>query len=233
MVGQAMASRFEGSVPQAIWIVGNVGVTGSMLTFPGMSDESIIYFSSKDNNEEALTLFDSLGMQVWLQVEPGHAPMEKLIDIVLSKYGHHPSVIGFGVDVEWYKSTDTPEGEAITDEEATQWLAAIRAHNPNYRLFLKHWEQEKMPPTVRDGLVFVDDSQQFESFDAMVNEFAEWGNAFAPAPVAFQFGYYSDRTWWKELADPPAEIGKAIVEAAPNTEALFWVDFTALEVFPP
>jgi hypothetical protein len=135
--------------------------------------------------------------------------------------------------VEWYKSTDTPEGEAITDEEATQWLAAIRAHNPNYRLFLKHWEQEKMPPTVRDGLVFVDDSQMFESFDSMVNEFADWGKAFAPAPVAFQFGYYSDRTWWKELADPPAEIGKAIVEAAPNTEALFWVDFTALEVFPP
>lgn len=232
-VGQEMAAKFPGSVPQTIWIVGNVGVRGSSLTFPGLTDVPNIYFSSKDNNEEALTLFDQLGMQAWLQVEPGHAPMETLIDIVLEKYGHHPSVIGMGVDVEWYKSTDTPEGEAVTDEDAAAWLATIRKHNPNYRLFLKHWEQGKMPPTLRDGLVFVDDSQQFDSLEAMVAEFAQWGRDFAPAPVAFQYGYYADRKWWKELADPPADIGRAILEATPNTEALFWVDFTAREVFPP
>jgi hypothetical protein len=60
-----------------------------------------------------------------------------------------------------------------------------------------------------------------------------WSRAFAPAPVAFQYGYRSDRRWWRHLDDPPADIGRRILDAAPNTEGLFWVDFTVLEVFPP
>lgn len=90
-----------------------------------------------------------------------------------------------------------------------------------------------MPPTARDGILFVDDSQQFPSLDAMIDEFATWGETFAPAPVAFQFGYRADRRWWQELDDPPGEIGERILAAVPNTEALYWVDFTVLEVFPP
>jgi hypothetical protein len=138
-----------------------------------------------------------------------------------------------GVDVEWFHSDGTPEGRAVTDEEAAAWVAAARAYHPAYRLFLKHWEAAKMPPTYRDGLVFVDDSQQFESFDDMVNEFAAWGKFFASSPVGFQYGYPADKDWWKQLADPPREIGQKILENAPNTVGLFWVDFTVLQVFPP
>jgi hypothetical protein len=142
-------------------------------------------------------------------------------------------VIGVGVDVEWYQSTEVPEGRAITDAEAEAWLAVARSHDPDYRLFLKHWEIGKMPPTARDGILFVDDSQAIPSLEEMIEEFAAWGRAFAPAPVAFQYGYESDRHWWRQLADPPADIGRRILESAPNTEGLYWVDFTVLEVFPP
>ena len=90
-----------------------------------------------------------------------------------------------------------------------------------------------MPPTYREGLLFVDDSQILPSLEAMVNEFAEWGKAFAPAPVAFQYGYPSDKPWWSQLDDPPADIGRAILARVPNTEGLYWVDFTVLELFPP
>lgn len=138
-----------------------------------------------------------------------------------------------GVDVEWNKSTDPDGGEPVSDAEARAWLAAARSHNPQYRLFLKHWLPEKMPPTVRDGLLFVDDSQVLPSLDAMVDEFAVWGKTFAPAPVAFQFGYPSDRPWWSRLGDPPKDIGARILQAVPNTAGLFWVDFSVLEVFPP
>ena len=55
----------------------------------------------------------------------------------------------------------------------------------------------------------------------------------APAPVGFQFGYPSDRPWWHQLQDPPGDIGSRILNRVPNTEALFWVDFSMLEVFPP
>ncbi len=232
-VGQEMAARFVGATPQAIWIVGNYAGKGAILTFPGVSDNLSIHFSPRDKNEEALTQFDQLGFKVWLQVEPGDAPVEELAGLLLEQYNHHPSVVGVGVDVEWFHSTGEAGGRAVTDEEAASWLSAVRAHNSRYRLFLKHWQIEMMPPTLRDGLLFVDDSQGHESLDELAAEFAAWGAAFAPAPVAFQYGYQSDRAWWKELSDPPGDIGKRLLAVAPNTEALFWVDFTVRQVFPP
>ncbi len=232
-VGQKMARRFDNAVPEAIWIVSRLHGDGTALSFPVEGDHTLIQGSATDANEATLDLFDTAGFRVWLQIEPGHASIEKLIDLVLERYAHHPSVIGFGVDVEWYKSTDKPEGKAVTDDEAQAWLQAVRAHDPAYRLFLKHWEISKMPPTVRDGLLFVDDSQILPSLDAMVDEFADWGKAFAPAPVAFQYGYESDQPWWSKLDDPPADIGDAIRARVPNAEGLYWVDFTVLELFPP
>jgi hypothetical protein len=232
-VGQAMSAKFPGSRPQAIWIVGNFAGTGTILTFPGTYSEPNINYSLEDNNEEALTLFDEVGLDVWLQVEPGSASVDSLIGVVMDRYGHHPSVIGFGIDVEWLDSDGTPEGRPVTDQEAAAWVTAVRAHDPDDRLFLKHWEREKMPGTVRDGIVFVDDSQQFGSRAQMVGEFGQWGRAFAPAPSGFQYGYPADQVWWSEFEDPAAEVGQAILDAVPTTEGLFWVDFTAVEVFPP
>ena len=232
-VGEEMAARFEGAVPEAIWITGRLRGEGTLLNFPVESTHPLILGSENDLEEAILDLFDEHGFRVWLQVEPGHAPVEDLIDIVLERYKHHPSVVGFGVDVEWYESTEQPEGKAVSDEEAAAWLAAVRRHDPGYGLFLKHWEIGKMPPTLREGLLFVDDSQILPSLDAMVDEFAEWGRSFAPAPVAFQFGYPSDRPWWSKLEDPPGDIGRAILDRVPNTGGLYWVDFTVLDLFPP
>ena len=232
-VGREMAARFPGATPEAIWIVGRVKGDGTQFSFPVPAGDPLIVGSEEDGSEATLALFDQLGFRVWLQVEPVNAPVEKLINLMLDRYARHRCVVGVGVDVEWYRSHDPDDGQAVSDAVATAWLAAARAHNPAYRLFLKHWLVEKMPPTVRDGLLFVDDSQIFPSMDAMVTNFAEWARAFAPSPVAFQFGYPSDRPWWSRLDDPPSRIGKAILGAAPNTEALFWVDFSVLEVFPP
>lgn len=232
-VGQDMASRFPGSVPETVWIVSRKKGDGTLLNFPVDNAHALIMGSETDENEAVLDLFDRNGVRVWLQAEPGHAPVEELIHIILARYGHHPSVIGFGVDVEWFESTERPEGRPVTDAEATAWLRAVRSHGPDYRLFLKHWEIEKMPPTVREGLFFIDDSQILPSLEAMVDEFAEWGRAFAPAPVGFQYGYPSDRPWWSRLDDPPRDVGRAILDRVPNTEGLYWVDFTVLDLFPP
>jgi hypothetical protein len=232
-VGQEMSSRFPGSTPEVIWIVSDVEGDGTRLTFPGSRADPDIYFSEQDNNETALALFDQLGFRVWLQVEPGNASVEKLFDLILSRYGSHPCVVGVGVDVEWHHSFQKPEGTAVTDLEAASWLKAARMHGEQYRLFLKHWETGKLPPSLREGLLFVDDSQMFTSLDKMVAEFAEWGRYFAPAPVAFQFGYPDDKKWWGSIDDPPRVIGEAILAAVPNTAGLYWVDFTVLQVFPP
>jgi hypothetical protein len=47
-----------------------------------------------------------------------------------------------------------------------------------------------------------------------------FGKNFAPASVGFQYGYPNDQVWWGKLQNPPADIGNAILAAAPNTEAL-------------
>lgn len=214
-VGIQMAEKFEGAVPQGIWIVGRVFGKGTFVNFPTGIDSKYVMDTPVDENEETFDLFDEMGVQVWLQMEPGMAPVDDLIHAMLNQYGHHPCVIG------------------VTDEEARAWVVAARSHGEQYRVFLKHWEIDWMPPTERDGLVFIDDSQGLDSLDAMVAEFQDWGEVFAPAPVGFQYGYRSDKVWWKELSDPPAEIGNSLIEAIPNTERLYWVDFTVFEIFPP
>ncbi len=36
----------------------------------------------------------------------------------------------------------------------------------------------------------------------------------------------------RQLDDPPGDIGRAILDRVPNTEGLYWVDFTVLDLFP-
>lgn len=229
-----MARRVGGASPAGIWIVGVTLDDGTCeLNFqgPGGSYPKIIFLAS-DQNEEYLTFFDSQGMSVWLQVEPGDADVPTLIDLVLDRYGRHPCVVGFGLDVEWYRWTTNTWGKAVTDDEAARWSTRVLARNPSYSTFLKHWLPERMPPSFRTGLLFIDDSQQFPSLEAMVDEFQAWGRAFDPGPVGFQFGYEADRIWWAGLSDPPATIGGALRGSIPNLRSLIWVDFTLREVFP-
>ncbi|NJN55641.1 MAG: hypothetical protein HC804_13355 [Anaerolineae bacterium] len=70
-VAQQMAANFPGAVPQAVWIVGTVGGAGHVAELPWANGQAVYYFTSEDKNEEVLTLFDEMGGQVWLQVEPG------------------------------------------------------------------------------------------------------------------------------------------------------------------
>jgi hypothetical protein len=231
--GEQMAAKFTDATPSTLWIVGILDGEGTYLNFNCETEDPNIRCGYADMNDAVFDLFDQKGFEVWLQVEPGNASMDELIDIVLNHYKDHPSVVGFGLDVEWYKSTNGPEGQPITDEKAKRWVESIRKINPNYQLFLKHWDAAWMPPTYRDGIVFINDSQQFESFDQLMKDFTAWGEKFAPSPVGYQYGYPADKKWWQELQDPPGEIGQAILKDIPNTTGLFWVDFTLLDMFPP
>ena len=231
-VGNRIAANFKNCSPQSVWIVGVLRGEGTYLNFPGESESDLIQFSATDQNEETFDLFDKNGVEVWLQVEPGNSDVEELIHLMLKRYSHHKCIIGVGVDVEWYKSTDKAEGRAVTDFEANHWLSIAQSYNTDYRLFLKHWLVEKMPPTARKDIVFVDDSQQLGSLQNMTDEFKRWAKAFYPAKVSFQVGYESDKVWWGNFNNPSQAIGNAFVSEIENIEALFWVDFTVLEVFP-
>jgi hypothetical protein len=232
-----MASRFSGASPSVIWILGYTTNDGCYLGFPNPNPAATykkIFFSKKDMNEQYLDAFDNNGVKVWLQVEPGFADVETVIDLVFSQYGHHSCVIGFGVDVEWYKTSaeNDYEGVVVTDAEAEAWSTKLKTYNKDYLLFTKHWLQNKMPPTFRTDIVFVNDGQIFSNMSGMVQEFSEWAAAFAPADVAFQFGYEADKNWWSKLTDPPKQIGDALLSKCKNISDLYWVDFTAYDIWP-
>lgn len=244
---RSMARRFPGSQPSLVWIVSVMDeaeqrpgeketfTSRTRLTFPSAGGSfPYVVFTGEDRNEAYLEAFDKVGIQVWLQVEPAQADVGQLIRLVMGRYAHHPCVVGFGVDVEWYRwdAVQYPEGAPVSDTAAADWVRQVKAWGDRYRLFLKHWQPHKMPPTARDGILFLDDSQQFASLDQMTAEFAEWGNKFAPAPVGFQYGYPADRAWWQALPDPPRQMGECIREKVPNTAGLFWVDFTARQIWP-
>jgi hypothetical protein len=235
----SMASRFSGSVPEQIAVVvevaGGGGRNNCWAHFPQPATGTWpnVNWDDVDLFESTFDAFDASGVKVWLQVEPARCDVTMLINLLYLQYGHHPSVIGFGVDVEWYRKDLARYGKPVTDAEAQAWVTQTRTYDAADLVFLKHWLPEKMPPTYRTGLVFIDDSQGHGSLSAMVSEFSAWGSAFAPSPVGFQFGYQSDKAWWKLYPDPPTAIGRAILSSVPNARDLVWVDFTAYDIWPP
>ncbi|MFH0929160.1 MAG: hypothetical protein V1818_02260 [Candidatus Aenigmatarchaeota archaeon] len=234
-VANQMSSKFEGYVPAGIWIVGTKqGLDMCNLQFPG-EDNMIehITFSETDMNEEYLDAFDAAGLNIWLQVEPAKADVGTLIDLVLSRYKNHPSVIGFGVDVEWIDVGNYEDGRPVTSNEAKAWLDKVKTYNPDYKLFLKHWEIEKMPKSYPEDVVFISDSQEFESYSEMLEDFQMWGEHFSDAEVGFQYGYEIDKHLWETFDDPAGQIGNDLIENVPNCRGLYWIDFTITNVFQP
>jgi hypothetical protein len=231
-VANDMASKIGNSVPSGVWVLGEIVGNECHLTFNSSVAYPDIIFSGTDENEQYFDAFDAAGLKIWLQVEPGDANVSTLISLILQRYGHHPSVMGFGVDVEWLQSGQYPDGRAVTNEEAQSWLNEVESYTSSYQLFLKHWLIEKMPTVHPAGLVFVDDSQGFQNMDALVGEFNQWATHFQFSNVSFQIGYDSDRAWWSNLADPYKTIAATLFNENFNCMGVYWVDFTLRTLYP-
>lgn len=234
---EALAARFAPDAePVVVWTVTYyVGAGDIAATFPHPGDGRTyphVAFAATDRSEALLDAFDEAGVRVWLQVEPGAASMNDLVDLVLGRYGSHPCVVGFGVDVEWLDAQADPLGRPVTDAEAQGWEARVKGRKAAAALFLKHFMTNRMPPAYRGGILFVDDSQEFSGLPSMVNEFDGWGTKFAPNGSGFQVGYPVDRPWWSVLTDPPLAVGQALRADIPSLKTYLWVDFTLTEVVP-
>lgn len=199
---------------------------------------------SQSVNNKFLTYFDQNGIKALLQVEPYEDPVVNWIDDELTLYKSHPCIIGFGIDVEWYYPEENDGlGRKVTDNDARTWRTKVKSYNSNYLFLLKHFFPAWCPSTERTGIVFLDDSQQFPSFERFLNEtnpqtkwnigYRVWGSSFATGIVGMQYGYDdndggpSDKVWWIKLKDPQKEIGDSCIQVGPNTRFLFWVDFTS------
>jgi hypothetical protein len=216
-------NRFPKSRP---WVTWGVGAVRDAETVP---DET---------HEAYLTRMNELGVDVFLELAPGkNANVPQLIDTWLTKLKHHPSVKGMGVDLEFYKRVD--------DATAKAWDEQIKAVNPAYRLFFKHWEEAFMPPTYRGkgDIIFINTSSE-ASIDALNDEFAIWARRFAPSAVAFQIGYPADEDGmdgdktkgWFALDDPIGDWGQRLLAKIGKTEqqiGLLWVCAKSAKTYNP
>ncbi len=237
---QTMSGYFPGSSPVGIWIVGRLhgASTGISLEFPhpgdGMDYGPLYNFADADKHEPYLSFFDANGIKVFLQIEPGFADVEKCIDLVLRQYKHHPCVLGWGIDVEWFKNAKTGmDNAAATDDLVKAWDARVKSYNPKYRIFLKHFRTADLPPTYRGDVVFVNDSQQFTGLDSFLKEYKEFADFFYPNTVLYQIGYRADKKWWGALETPiPKTLGEKLAAITRQECGIVWVDFSLRDVLP-
>ncbi len=209
--------------------------TNSILEFSNPTDEKVagaVFESSPPiDHERALSLYDRMGVCAIIQFEPGDADVSQLIRIAHKKFGHHPSVIGYGVDAEWHRTQHSKvgdEGVPITNDQAREWTDTVLAMNPNYTFFLKHYATRYMPPTYRHtSLWFLSDSQRFKNLEECLEDFTDWKNTYSTETVGYQIGYPDDRKWWSHFQNPTLDFVTAIDKRIPAARFYFWVDFTA------
>jgi hypothetical protein len=212
-------NRFPGSKAWSFWAVGDM--TDLTPRHNGLTDEQ---------HEAYLTYMDQLGVDVFLEIFPSRrskTDVSKEIDHWLGKFKHHKSVVGLGIDLEYY--------EKASDASARAWDEKIKSHNPAYRMFLRHYDPGFMPPNYRGkgDLIFVDFASE-ATVEDLSKGFAAWANRFAPTACTFQIGYPADEDgmngsntlgWWK-LKDPIEEWGNMILSQVRNPGqelGLIWV----------
>ncbi len=230
-----MAGYFTGATPAAtIWLVGEVDYDGGgmILEFPkpndGQTYGALYNFSSTDKHEPYLTYFDSHGVYVYPEIEPGDADVPTLIDLVLSRYHGHQSVIGLAIDAEWINKTGDNDTETpVSDAQAEVWETKVKSYSSSYRLILKHYDEGNLPPAYRGDIIFVNDDELNGSYAVFKQELKTFADFFYPNDVMFQFGYPSDRGWWKNLASPiPQTIGHDLEAQTQQRFGVLWVDFS-------
>lgn len=182
------------------------------------------------DHERALSIYDQYGVSAIIQFESGNSDVLENIEIAHQKFGHHPCIIGYGVDAEWYftKESSDETGMPVTDIVASKWMEKVLSLNPDYTLFLKHWDPTHMPRHYRHkNLWFLSDTQIFDGLDEIMDDFSLWAANHRDQVVGYQYGYPKDEKWWKLIKYPTVTIGKRIYDEIPMTRFLFWVDFTA------
>ena len=239
-VAHEMSKQFPGSKPGGILVIGYIqganSATKTALPFPkpfGIYPN--VNFSSADTIEPLLTAYDNAGLKVYLQVESADADIPMLMDLIMTRYKHHPSVMGFGVDVEWYHQSKYPgHGKPLTDDEVNNWAEKVKTYNANYSLTLTHWDATYLSNARPVNVLFLTDSEHIGSLSAAVGNYTAWVDHFAPAQVGFYLGYPSDMAWWSKLADPASSIINPVIAARPNANigGVYWVHFSATKVFP-
>lgn len=213
------------------------------------------------NHDAYLNKFDQDSFsRIFLGIEPGHANITKTIKLILDKYKSHASVAGISIDTEFYNyagewddksqwpahpcaNPDKPESllgcnEKVGNDLALYWDMLIKSYNPQYRLILKHWNPEALPPKYRGDIIFATDTQETGSLANHKSEFKIWGTAFSGNDVMLQAGYPADWSWIKKLSPDTTKLPRKMADEMRTVLdkrqgfGIIWVDFSMRKTFP-
>jgi hypothetical protein len=171
--------------------------------FPFEKKGYIYSDDEKDQVEPYLDTFEKDGRKVILSIQPSGADVTDLMDIILSRYGHHKNIIGINVDMEW-KLTGNPHH--LNDQERDACLSKIHSYNPEYRLFLTNFKDYTYFPHDAKDLVILYDGQG--SQNDILKEYGKLASHFSS--VGLYTGYDEDT--------PRTASSNSILAAAPNTK---------------
>lgn len=259
-VAKGMSQLFPGSQPCIVYIVGDI-VSGEFpAELSGLGLVSGYGYSSagtQANSDTMISAYNAAGVRVIIQVEPdypqvsssGSTNLVANAKKLMQYYSKYPNVIGFGVDNEWYKGT-------MSSTVANNLVSAVHSVNSSYIIFIKHYDQSKLPKGITgmtyctDTMGFSSESQAVGNYVAGDDSYAGFAATFAPNPIAYQFGYdeyqYSgnqtfgggDLNWLNPLGtngQPALKLIQDLQAKIPTSQQIqgvFWVDFTIASQFP-
>jgi hypothetical protein len=177
--------------------------------FPFEKKGQIYSYNQTDKVEPYLNRFDKDGLKVILSIQPNRAEVSDLIDILLLRYGHHKSIIGVNVDLEW-KSTGNPNH--VSNEERDLWLKKIQRYNPKYKLFLTYYKDYTYFPDNKKSVIILFDGEKATQKE-ILKKYSKLSSYFES--VGIYTGYASNI--------PPTASYDSIMEAAPNTRYILHV----------
>lgn len=228
-----METSFPGNDPMIVWTIGaydkkSGGVT---LGFPADDETALegnklpgIGFLTNDPNRRYLKYFNKMGIAVFFFIEPGNAPVERLIGMVLERYTNFSCVAGLGIDADHYA-----KGAKITDTAAETWEKLVKSFNTNYRLILKGENADRLPRTYRGDIIFMSDRAGFRSVLEMAQVQSSFADRFYPNLVFFAIGNPADRYWWSRFKKPQERIGDAVADRVRQECGFAWSDATLKE----
>jgi hypothetical protein len=178
--------------------------------FPIENTGYIYGYSDTDLAEPYIQAFDDADFKVILNLQPLQANAIDLINLIVSRYSHHKSIVGVLVDIEW-KKTGVPY--YVNNEERDAWLRMIKYYNQTYKLFLTYFKDYTHFPDDAQDLVIVFDGQ-LDTQDNLMREYRNLAQHFKVVGIATGYSSNSPRTATDEQ----------IMEAAPNTQYIFHSD---------
>lgn len=185
------------------------------LPFPISSENYLRADTEVDNAEPYLDKFDSNGLKVILSIQPLRANITQIIDILLSRYGHHHSIIGVNIDLEW-KESEMPNH--VNNEERDIYLNELRKYNLEYKLFLTYFQNYTHFPQDDEDLVILYDGQS-DTQQNLLKHYRELAQYYNTTGI---YTGYSTST-------PPAASLDSILIAVPDTAYIIHTDDVAAE----